>query len=394
MNLFCRRFIFISAFLFFNLSLPAQSRNEKIRINGYVKYLLTTNFSDGLDNVVTDNLLHHRFNFRYYPVSSLLVNIEVRNRIHYGELVKLTNTFSPLTGVTFGDLIDNNDIYDMSVLLLDKRSLAWHVMLDRAYLRYSKNKWEVVAGRQRINWGVTLIWNPNDIFNAYSFFDFDYEERLGSDAVRVTFFPNTSSSIEIAGKAARKKEDVVAAMMYKWNKARYDFQVLGGVANEDITAGGGWAGNIKNAGFKGEFTYFHPYNNFTDTSGVFSGTVSFDYSFKKNVFINGSFLYTSNGSSNISSPLLSTLDISAKSLSPYKYNFLTNVTYAFTPILTGSLALLYSPGDHALFTNPVLTYSIKEDWDIDVIGQLFFSNASRKYEPLAKLLFMRLRWSY
>ncbi len=366
-------------------------KKEKLYLfKGYVKYLQTTGFPGNADDLITDNLLHHRLNFHWDALQSLRFVVEIRNRIHWGETVKLAGSFNQ----NFGELIDNNDIYDMSVLVIDKKAIVWHAMLDRAYLRFSKNKFELTAGRQRINWGVTLIWNPNDIFNAYSFYDFDYEERPGSDAVRLIFYPNAKSSIEVAGKIAHEKEQVVGAVLYKWNKAKYDFQVLAGIANADVAVGGGWAGNIKNAGFKGEVTYFHPYKNFSDSTGVFAGTISCDYSFKKKVYLNGSFLYTSNGSMHADFGLLTNLNLSAKTLSPYKYSFLVHVLYPFTPIFTGSLATLYSPGDHALFLNPVLTYNIKENWDVDVVGQIFLSNDSGKYQDVSELLYLRLRWSY
>lgn len=376
--------------LFLPLLVFSQSAKEKkYRFSGYVKYLQTTDFSQGLDNIITNNLLHHRLNFRYSPVQPLTFAIEVRNRIVFGELVKLTNSL----GGDFADMIDNNDIYDMSVVFVDKKSFVWHIMLDRAYVRYSKNKWEATLGRQRINWGVTLAWNPNDIFNAYSLYDFDYEERPGSDAARIVFYPTTSSSLEIASKIATEKEEVTSAVLYKFNKAKYDFQTFSGVAKEDFVAGGGWAGNIKNAGFKGEFTYFHPYRHFTDSTGVFSGTVSVDYSFKNSLYINTSFLYVSNGS-NDANFFLSAFNISAKTLSPYKYNFFAQAAYPITPILHAALSALYSPGSHALFINPVLTYNVKENWDIDVVGQIFLSEVNGDYKDQADLLYFRLRWSY
>lgn len=364
-------------------------KEKKYRFSGYVKFLQTSTFADGLDNIVTDNLLHHRLNFKYYPIQPLTFSIEVRDRIHFGELVKLNNAFGD-----FSDRIENNDIYDMSVVILDKQSFVWHVMLDRAFMRYSKNKWEATLGRQRINWGITLAWNPNDIFNAYSLYDFDYEERPGSDAGRIVFYPNSSSSIEIASKIATEKNEVVSAARYKFNKVKYDFQVFSGVAQEDFTAGGGWAGNIGNAGFKGELSYFHPYRHFKDSTGIFSGVVSFDYSFKNSFYFNTSFLYVSNGGLE-GNLFASAFNISAKTLSPYKYNFLLQMTYPITPILNASLITLYSPGkDHALFLNPVLTYNIKENWDIDVVAQIFLAKAVEKYTDQAELLYFRLRWSY
>jgi len=389
-----KRFGILILFLipFFLKANPSSKKDKKYNFQGYVKFLQTTNFQDKLENIITDNLLHQRVNFRYYPHKSLTFAIDVRNRIHFGELVKLTNTF----GQIFGELIDNdNDVFDMSILVIDKRSFVWHAMLDRAYINWTKGNLEIRAGRQRINWGLALVWNPNDIFNTYSFYDFDHEERPGSDAVRITYYTGIASSLELAVKTATDIEELVAALLYKWNKAKYDFQVLGGVANKDMTAGAGWAGNIKNAGFKGEFTYFHPYNHPFDSSGVFASTLAFDYSLKNSLYINTGFLYMSNGETSANFLYTDNLKFSAKTLSPYKYSLFAQLAYPFTPIITGSLAVIYNPGkDHALFMGPALTYSIKENWDIDVIAQLFSSKESAKYEYLAEILFLRLKWSY
>ncbi|MCG8318265.1 MAG: hypothetical protein MI921_02070 [Cytophagales bacterium] len=51
-----------------------------------------------------------------------------------------------------------------------------------------------VIGKHRINWGKSYVWNPNDVFNAYSFFDFDYEERRGTDALLIKYTTSPFSS--------------------------------------------------------------------------------------------------------------------------------------------------------------------------------------------------------
>lgn len=41
-----------------------------------------------------------------------------------------------------------------------------------------------------------MAWNPNDWFNTYNYFDFDYEERPGTDAIRVrVYFKDGMSSL-------------------------------------------------------------------------------------------------------------------------------------------------------------------------------------------------------
>ncbi|MFN4881116.1 MAG: hypothetical protein ACK5IO_03630, partial [Bacteroidota bacterium] len=59
-------------------------------------------------------------------------------------------------------------------------------------------------------------------------------------------------------KQDEKKKKHIGALMYRFNQRNYDFQCFGGILNTDITAGFGWAGNIRNAGFKGETTLLYP----------------------------------------------------------------------------------------------------------------------------------------
>lgn len=362
-----------------------ETKPKKYRFSGYVKYLQTTNFVDGANNIITDNLLHHRLNFRYWPHPNLTFAIEVRDRIHFGRLVQITPDFA--------SFLDNDDIYDMSYALVDKPALVWHIMLDRAYVDYAKGKWQLTVGRQRINWGITNIWNPNDIFNAYNFYDFDYEERQGSDAVRLQYYTGVASSIEIAGKVATKKEDVVAALLWKVHAGNYDLQFMGGVAEQDAVIGAGWAGNIKQAGFKGEMSYFQPYQRW-DTAGVFTGALGVDYMFPSSVYVNLGYLYNSGGSLHPNIFNIALVQVSAKNLSPYQHSILAQASYPINPLLNVSLANIYSPGDNALFINPVITYSIKENWSVDVLSQLFFTNLNGKYDLYGNSLFMRLKWSY
>ena len=65
---------------------------------------------------------------------------------------------------------------------------------------------------------MNLAWNPNDIFNTYNLLDFDYEERPGSDAIRIQYYLGDFSKIEVAAKKGSSKDDHIVAAMYKFNK--------------------------------------------------------------------------------------------------------------------------------------------------------------------------------
>ena len=69
-------------------------------------------------------------------------------------------------------------------------------------------------GRQRINWGVNLAWNPNDLFNAYSLIDFDYQERSGVDAIRFQYYTGEMSSIEFAIQPGENIDKSIIAALF------------------------------------------------------------------------------------------------------------------------------------------------------------------------------------
>jgi hypothetical protein len=362
-----------------------QSKPKNYVLKGYIKDLRTFTVVGNIDNLVVDNLLHNRINFKWYTSKAFTTVIEMRNRVFYGEVVKAIPNYA--------ERINTDDYFDLSHVWLNKQSIVIESVLDRAYLKYSKKKWEITIGRQRVNWGINTVWNPNDIFNAYNYFDFDYEERPGSDAIRIEYFTGMAAGFELAGKLSNSIRDAVIAGMYKFNKWNYDFQFLGGISQGDITLGTGWAGNIKQAGFKGEMTWFYPFDTDSIKRQDISATVSFDYSFKNSLYVLGSFLYNSSGSNDADIELLS-FNITAKTLMPFKYTLFLMATYPFSPIVNGSMAVMYSPIVQATFINPGVTLNIAQNWDLDFIAQLFFNYTNRNYKIAGEFFYTRLKWSF
>ena len=366
----------------------SSTNDSKFQLHGYLKDMQSVSFIDDAKSMVSGNFIHNRINLKWNISPNLYLRAEARNRLYYGEQVKTT----PL----FGKYIDSdNGQFDLSYNVVDESSLVLNTMLDRALLNWSSNKWDVTVGRQRINWGVNLVWNPNDIFNAFNYFDFDYEERPGTDAIRIQYNTGSVSSLEIAYKISDKTKEQVGALMYKTNFRKYDIQNFAGIYSEDIVVGTGWAGNIKNSGFKGEVSYFHPTENLSDTSGILTGSVSLDRSFKNDYFATVSYLYNSEGKGlQYGINELTTAALSAKRLMPFKNSFFGQVSKTFNPLLNGSIACLFSADNNTLILLPSLALSISEDWDIALIGQSFFSDVNGVYRGLGNGIYLRLRWSY
>ncbi len=363
---------------------------KKYQLNGYIKELASINVING--STTFDNLIHNRLNLKWYTASTLTVTIEMRNRIFSGNLVKEVPDYDKFVDA-------NNDYFDLSIQGPEDGSWLFQSMIDRAYIEWYKDNWELRAGRQRINWGVNLVWNPNDLFNAYSFFDFDYEERPGSDAIRIKKYTGFASSFEIASSVSDEFDDMVMAVMWKFNKGGYDFQLLGGKARQDVAAGAGWAGNLGDAGLKGEVTWFIPYTNKESLNETLLASITVDYSFENSLYVNGSILYNSDGSDDL---LLNGLtfgntgQLTARDLSPFEYSTFLQVSFTFHPLITGGLATIYYPGQrNALFLNPNATFSIKPNLDLDLIGQLYYDKPTNgDYQALARLVYARIKWSF
>ena len=375
--------------IFIFLPLLAFSQDEETKdwdLTGYVKNLQTIYNLNllGQEDLVQDNLLHNRLNFKYYINDRWTFKSDLRNRIFYGSRSIFLANFDEDAG---------NDFVDLSGIIVESKGLLWHAMIDRLYFEYASDDWEIRIGRQRINWGINTVWNPNDLYNAYNFVDFDYEERPGSDAIRITHYTGPTSSVEVAINAADSWSEIVVGGLWKFNKGDYDFQVLTGFFENDFVIGGGWAGNIKNASIKGEFSYFTPLVE--ERENAFAGTLAIDYSFNKGQYVNLGFLFNSEGVTTGGLESLFTSQLSAKNLYPFKYAIFTQVTHPISPLLNVGVANIFSPSQaKALFVNPTVTYSISDNWDLTIVGQLMFNQGVENYESPIQAFFLRFRYSF
>lgn len=359
-------------------------------LRGYLKYMQTTSFTVSPPAQFSDHLLHNRLNFRFYPAQKMQAAIEFRNRVFYGETVK--------SNPSYGALLDNDPgLADLSWLLVDNPAVVALVQADRLWLQWADDKWMIRAGRQRINWGMNIVWNANDLFNAYSLVDFDYEERPGSDAIRVQRRISGMSDIELAVAPGSDSKKWIGAMKYTFNKRQYDWQLLAGNYKEDIALGVGWAGNLKLAGFKGEATWFQPKDaSLTDTIGVLSASAAVDYVFGNGLYVLGGVLYNSIGINDrqVTPQNIFSAPLSAKNLMPSRFSFIGQGSASFTPLTNAAMVVLYSPGINALFLMPSVSHSIHQGWDLAMFGQLIWMDSAAGFGNLGNGIFLRLKRSF
>ena len=363
-----------------------QNSDLNFSVNGYIKYLPSyLDYNLKPNKLIPPSMLesqkihliHNRINLRGFYGNNFSLGFEFRNRMMFGDIQTIQS---------------DGGLVDMSFYIFNEKNFILHSMIDRLWIKYQKNKLEISLGRQRVNWGINTIWNSNDLFNAYNFIDFDYVERPGSDVLRVIYSGDNLSSFEFIYMPNKSRRNIYAAM-YKLNKIGYDFQFIAANYFDDLVLGGGWAGNIKKAGFKGELSYFIN-NNFNNTLSL---STSLDYSFKDGYYLLGSYLYNSQGSN--SPGLLNFINItdnilSPKNLMPSKNSYLLQISKSISPPLNSSLTIMYGSGINFLFLSPNISYDINDKFDIGIIGQLFFMEDSGSLTNLLRGIYLQTRFSF
>ncbi len=366
---------------------PASLRAQP-SLQGYVKYLPAAQIDKDFNEVNMDHLLHNRLNGRWDFSDNFSFSGSLRTRLFYGYSAANVPGFSDFIEDDFGS-------FDAGRNLIDSDNILLHTIADRFHFDWHREKWHVRIGRQRINWGINMVSNPNDLFNVYSFFDFDYEERPGADALRVQYFAGALSRAEFAYSPGRTPRESVAAALYSFNRKGYDIQFVSGYFRNRYALGTGWAGSIRNTGFKGELTFFtdlEPVEG-TEASNVVVA-VSADHRFGNGLYVVVEYLYNQPRDGVDVDLQFFTRPLRADNLSFTDHALFVNTTYPVSPVSTIGLAGFYYPSEEGFFISPNWNYSAAENLDLLLISQIFAGSENSILGQAGYLVAAALKWSF
>jgi len=372
-----------------SLLIPLRSSGQEgsaLKVSGYLTTMQSAMFDSLSGAFINDFLIHNRLNFKYNAGNHFSVALEFRNRLFTGDMLRINSSYPEMIG-------NDNGWIDLSWNVISRNSFLFNTTADRLYIDLNFEKSQARIGRQRINWGQAFVWNPNDIFNAYSFFDFDYTERPGSDAVRLQYFPSWSSALEAVVKVGNN-DRITAAGLYRWNMRGYDIQVLGGYMDgSDLVAGAGWSGSLLKSSFRGEATWFKPLKNFRDTSGVFITTAGLDRVLSDNSVFQIQLMYCTSPTdlSNFFSLYSGTLSV--KNLAFSEFSAFGSFTWAATPLLNIGSSVMWFPDLEGYFAGPSLDFSMAENVDLTLLWQHFRGKFAGEKSRI-NLVFVRIKYSF
>ncbi len=378
---------------FLLLSVNAISQEKNWVINGYIKdmamYYKPAIKMEGLDvDYLASNMVHNRLNFKWYASPKLTIALEARNRLFFGQMIKELPMYKSTIDI-------DNGFVDLSAVMASGNGWFLHSILDRAWIDYTSGNWQIRVGRQRINWGINMVWNPNDIFNSFSYFDFDYEERPGTDAVKIQYYTGVTSSAELVYKIGRNADETAIAGMYRFSQWNYDFQFFSGLVGNDFILGTGWAGDINGAGFRGEVSWFIPKEKNNGSQEALVASISADYTFKNSLYIHSGLLFNSHGAEGkAGGRSFFEQNLSAKMLSLAKYSVFAQTSFPVTPLFSVNVTGMFNPLDYSSFLGPAITYSLGDNLELMLQGQIFTGDTSTEYGDYGKAAFARLKWAF
>lgn len=369
---------------------PGVEPDSPFSFGGYVKYLVDVTFPDegGTD---VNQLVHQRFNLEYRLTPELALAAGLRNRLFSGDNLDFHD---------FDKAISHDPGYwDLSGNWLDRGDALGNSSLDRLYFDWKPGDSQLRFGRHRIGWGMAVLWNPNDLFNSYSMFDFDYEERPGTDALLIGQDLGFASRAEIVWALGDNWDATSLAGRYQFNVDGYDIQLLAGKNNVNRVLGAGFSGSIYGAGLRGEVSRFDPVKSRWQGLQQQSSTVATldtDYSFAggRNLICRAALLYIDNPIEPTNALFYLNRPLTAKSLSFTRWTGYAELSFDATDLSRQSLGFsAYDDGSLYIIANN--STSLADDWELLLVWQHFGGSGDSLFgaEP-ADLLSARLRWSF
>lgn len=361
------------AFLFVALGIASQAQAQsKFEFSGFWE-TLAIGVVDAPAPVPVTGQVNARLDLRWYPTDSWEGYAAGRVLTTYGGIVESTPGYGDVVTLDPGWL-------DLTYTLSTGDAHVAYVNLDRFSIQYTRGSLEVQAGRQRVNWGVNQVWNPNDIFNASSFFDITYAEKPGSDSMRVRYYTGPVSSAEAAVKVDFDNR-VTAAGLFRTNTRGYDLQAFAGSVQGAFGAGFGWSGQLGSAGFNGELSYFGSGGSGTVTDEQVITSVGGNYTFPSSLMLSAAFIYNSLGTTGPvgSNLILGSIFVDARTLSLARWNIMAAANYQLSPLIRLGLASVFNPNDRSSYVSPQLDYSLSNNITLTAAGQLLFGAAGTQF---------------
>lgn len=354
-------------------------------LSGYYKNLFTV--SQTLANKRVSVSLLKRFRFK---VEQKFTD-ELSATITYDNEMLFTN-FSDTSDF---DLIREKDqrrlaLWDLDEVFFDEKHFYWKHAVYRAYLKYYTPKYQVIVGKQGIDWSRMRFYQPFDLFNPISPLDIEADEKVGVDAINLELYPQDFIMINLIYAPYRNREKQGLGFRFSTKIRDYDLFVIASEIKKDQTLGFGFDGYIKEAGFRGECTYTFQ----DDEDEFFRSCVGLDYSFNRRLYGIVEYFYNGGASLMDIPSFLGSYEFGRKAKSVTKHLLGGGLEYEVNGVAKIKGYAFYDFEGESMYINPLFEWNIKPNFDLTFGAQIFEGDDSSEYGSYYNLYYVECKYFF
>ncbi|AVM53172.1 hypothetical protein JN06_00473 [Bacteroides zoogleoformans] len=364
-------------------------RMEAPRISGYLNNstVYAATHPDLLEETLWQNIVYLRTDLDWRASSAIRIDAGMRNIVYTGNATAL----SYIKEYTDGE----RGWAGMTFDIVDRERMLYRLNIDRLSLQWSSGALEVKVGRQRIDWGQTLVWNPTNIFNPHSFSRFNCLERPGCDALRTTYYHNETSYSEMAISPDRNGR-MTTAFRHGGRMGRADYNLMTGIyREEDAVAGAAMTYGHGELMVRTEGALFVPLDSKDECETIVQIAAGADYAFNSNLTILCEVLYRNRSiDTDVNSLMFYTDPHSARDLSVSRWSILAQAVYLLTPHLSVRLSASHFTDKRLSHAGFNLNYRMGANIETSLFAHFANYASQQPIKIKAELGYVQLKWSF
>lgn len=264
----------------------------------------------------------------------------------------------------------------------------WHIthFIDRLQIRQGLEFADLTIGRQRIAWGTGRIWNPTDLFNPLNPAIVSKIEKDGVDAALAKVPFGAFTDLALVYNPQRNWGTSNGGFRFRTNYREFDLSAMGGFFDKRVVFGGDCAGNLFDAGVRGEGIISDESDNFKSNFVKF--IIGADNQFTPKLYGMVEYQFNGEGKSGPNAYELRRL-ISGEILNLGRAYLAVSGSYLIHPLVTCTATLTSNLTDGSKFLVLLAAYSAADNTEISLGGQLFFAQNLDEYWYYPANLFLK-----
>lgn len=285
----------------------------------------------------------------------------------------------------------NRQLINMTWQPVNEKHFSVTHTIDRLYFRQSFSAGSIEIGRQRISWGTGRIWNPTDLFNPVNPALYYKLEKDGADVVSAKFAFGNFTDLNIVVNPMEKIGDSNYGFRFRTNYNTYDISVMGGMFDKRIVAGMDFAGNLFDAGFRGEGIISADKNDFKSNYVKF--ILGIDNQFTPELYGMLEYHYNGQGTKSRMNYDLTKL-VKGEILNLSKNYLYSTISYLVTPLLTASLSDNHNFDDGSGFIGISANYSLSDNTYVNAGAQITYGGKFSEYWYYPKSVYLQAEYYF